>query len=176
VDASANSGIGESSFSIFDIIQTTIRVDRGTDDAYESGSGKMNLGGKELKLADKDKTVGLRFNGLAIPPAVTILSAHVEFTAKKNHSSLTISSRPKTTASIPWMLEPWTENAVYSTPDLAALVQEIVDRQGWNSGSSLVITFSSGTAKREARAFDGDATRAPLLHVEHKIGGTALPE
>lgn len=47
---------------------------------------------------------------------------------------------------------------------------------GWNSGSSLVITFSSGTAKREARAFDGDATRAPLLHVEHKVGGTALPE
>ncbi len=52
------------------------------------------------------------------------------------------------------------------TPDIASVIQEIVDRGGWNSGNSLVIIIT-GTGTRTAEAYDGDQAGAPLLHVEY---------
>jgi hypothetical protein len=52
------------------------------------------------------------------------------------------------------------------TPDLAGVVQEIVDRPGWANGNSLAVIVT-GTGRRTAEAFDGSRSAAPLLHIEY---------
>ena len=62
------------------------------------------------------------------------------------------------------------------TPNLAAVIQEIVNRPGW-SGNSLVLLIS-GSGVRIAEAYDGDPDGGALLHVEFSQDGTppAPPE
>jgi len=55
------------------------------------------------------------------------------------------------------------------TPEISAIIQDIVDRPGWASGNSLVIIIT-GTGLRTAEAFEGAAAGAPLLHVEYDAG------
>ena len=57
-----------------------------------------------------------------------------------------VTSRPRTSQSIPWEPAPWTRRgasgADQRTPELAALVQEIGDRPGWSSGNALSLRIS----------------------------------
>jgi hypothetical protein len=55
--------------------------------------------------------------------------------------------------------------ARWRSPDLAPLVQEIVDRPGWQVGNPLVLLVE-GNGRRTAEAFDGDPTAAALLTIE----------
>jgi len=50
------------------------------------------------------------------------------------------------------------------TPDLAPVVQEVVDAPAWQAGDGLAL-FVTGTGKRSVVAFDGGAGGA-TLHVE----------
>jgi hypothetical protein len=43
-----------------------------------------------------------------------------------------------------------------------------VDRPGWASGNSLVLIIT-GSGENVAESFDGEATAAPLLHIEYII-------
>jgi hypothetical protein len=54
------------------------------------------------------------------------------------------------------------------------VVQEIVNREGWASGNSLVIIIS-GTGERVAESYNGDSSGAPLLHVEYRTGPPNSP-
>ena len=60
------------------------------------------------------------------------------------------------------------------TPDLSALLQEIVDRPGWRSGNAVALILS-GAGRRTARAYDGLQAGAPLLHVELTARTTRAP-
>jgi hypothetical protein len=53
-------------------------------------------------------------------------------------------SRQRTNASALWNMEPWLKGRWYSSPEIASIVQEIIDRPGWVSGRGL--TFSIGPA------------------------------
>ena len=55
------------------------------------------------------------------------------------------------------------------TPNLAPVVQEIIDQPGWLTGNAVALTIA-GTGVRTARSFDF-GSGAPLLHVEYTIGG-----
>ena len=153
----------------------------------------VDLNSSDLELVyDRggDQTVGMRFNGLTIPQGATISNAYVQFEADETHSGATtltiqgedvddavtfvavdgsISSRPKTAAAVPWSPNPWLTvgeaGPDQQTPDIASVIQEIVDRPSWSDGNSLVI-FVTGTGERTAESFDG-AGAAPLLHVEY---------
>ncbi|GJL80244.1 MAG: hypothetical protein NPINA01_32330 [Nitrospinaceae bacterium] len=57
------------------------------------------------------------------------------------------------------------------TPDITAVIQEIVDQGGWVSGNSLAVIIS-GTGERVADSFEGDSSGAALLHVVFTTGGT----
>ncbi|MGH3660035.1 MAG: PKD domain-containing protein, partial [Micromonosporaceae bacterium] len=58
------------------------------------------------------------------------------------------------------------------TPNIATLVQAIVDRPGWSQGNALAIQFR-GTGRRTADAFEDGAAFAPLLHVDYSAGPVA---
>jgi len=55
------------------------------------------------------------------------------------------------------------------TPDLKDIVQEIVDRGGWQSGNPMAFIIG-GTGRRTAKSYDGQSGSAPLLHVEYNDG------
>jgi hypothetical protein len=65
---------------------------------------------------------------------------------------------------------PWpTVNAAHPaqrTPNLAAVIQQIVNRPGWASGNALALIVT-GSGHRVADSFNGSSTGAPLLHVEY---------
>jgi type IV pilus assembly protein PilY1 len=136
--------------------------------------------------------VGLRFQNLTIPHGATITSAYLELhpTGSDTQSdpadttitikgqdtdnaenfvneTYGISGRTTTSASVTWSNVPlWTSGTAYQTPDLKAIVQEIVDRDGWNSGQAIAFIITA-EGKRDAYPRNNGATDAPKLHVEY---------
>jgi hypothetical protein len=170
-----------------------VRVTASSDDAEESSSGSVALTSSDLELVydGSNQTVGMRFKGVAIPAQAIITSAKIQFKVDETNTETTsltitgeasdnpttfastsanITSRKRTTASIAWLPAAWSILAEagpnQQTPNIAAVIQEIVNRPGWISGSSLVI-FVGGSGHRTAIAFDGNPAGAPLLSVEY---------
>src|SRR5439155_879607 len=148
-----------------------------SDDAEEFADSvkTMYLQSSDLELTHDtyDQTVGMRWTGLTIPSVSTITAAYIQFTSKESNSQTTnltisgqaadnattftstsgdISSRPRTAARIGWAPVPWVVGEVgpnQQTPDLSAVIQEIVNRPGWASGNALVLIIT-GTGHRTA--------------------------
>jgi hypothetical protein len=53
---------------------------------------------------------------------------------------------------------------VARTPDLAAVLQELVNGPGWTANSAVVLVFS-GEGSLSVPAFEGDPPTASRLHV-----------
>ncbi len=180
------------------------RVSQKYDDAEQRLSdGHMYLTSSDLEMVDDPsvakalQVVGMRFNGLNIPQGATITEAYIEFQVDEASNETTslvfhgqatdnaamfssqnnnISSRPKTTSAMNWNnIAAWnTVGARVQSPDLSAVVQEIVDRPGWSAGNSLAIVVD-GSGRRVASAFEAAAQAAPLLHVSFITGGGVTP-
>jgi len=168
-----------------------IRVAHVNDDAQEKDDTHMELD-KKHELGKK-KYVGLRFLNVQIPQGATINYADVEFKASDSDNEAThvqirgedtddaarftatdgdISNRTRC-GSVNWNSIPnWTKNESYQTPDLASIIQAIVDRAGWSSGNALVILFRSQdlSGERRAYSYDDSPASAPVLHVEYEGG------
>jgi hypothetical protein len=170
----------------------SIPINSGSDDAEEKPAGNVVIGSLDLDLVASggDQTIGLRFNNVDIPQGATIADAYIQFTASAARSTVTslnvagevtdnantfvnninsnISTRPKTTASVPWSPVAWTavgEAGVdQRTPNLSTIIEEIVNRSNWASNNSLALMIT-GTGKREAHSFEGSQVNAPVLHV-----------
>ena len=172
------------------------RVVASTDDAEERATGSMYLNSSDLELTydGSNQRVGMRWTAVTIPNGATISGAYIQFEAKETQSEATdlliqgiaadnpttftstngnVSTRPRTTASATWQPVPWTligeAGANQRTPDLSAVIQEIVNRPGWASGNALAIIVT-GTGHRTARAWDSKPAGAALLHVEYSTG------
>jgi hypothetical protein len=171
------------------------RVAASTDDVEESASGSYSASSTDLELVydGSNQKVGIRFPNLTVPAGATITRAYVQFEADETQSeatSLSIqgqaadnavtfssatkpSTRPRTTAAVGWSPVPWTlvseAGPNQRTPDLSAVVQEVVGRPGWVSGNGLALIVT-GTGHRTTRAYDGKPAGAPLLHLEYTTG------
>jgi hypothetical protein len=173
------------------------------DDAEERTSGgTVSLGGGDLNLGQdgaRAQHVGLRFTGITVPAGATITDASVQFQvdeastgtanlavagqAADNAPAFTtatsnVSSRPRTAAAVSWTPATWptagARGVDQRTPNLAAVVQEIVSRPGWVSGNALALLVT-GTGERTAESLDGGALRAPVLHIAYTTGGSPPP-
>ena len=143
--------------------------------------------------------IGIRFTGIAIPTGAVITSAYLQFHTDEKDTAPTsmlirgedsddadtfadvehnITSRVTTDASTTWTPDEWSKvgeaDAAQRTPDLSAVVQEIVSRSGWQSGNDLAFIIS-GTGSRTAEAFEGHPHSEPVLHIEWVPGGTGTP-
>ena len=178
---------------------TESRVASSEDDAEELlSTNAVTLNSPDLQLIDSGgaQEVGMRFDSILIPPGASVTNAYIEFTTNLAQSGATtltfraeavdnattfttatsdVSSRPDSTASVIWSSVPaWnTVGETYQTPDLSAIIQEIVDRGGWAAGNSIAV-FVTGTGARTATSYDGNPAEAPLLHVDF-TPGSALP-
>ena len=182
--------------SAADLMVTETRVGASSHDAEESDSGNVSLTSSDLEmtLESTTQTVGIRFENLMVPQGAVVSIAWVQFQADEINSEATnltirgesvddasifssvsdnITSRSVTSAAVAWSPLPWLvkgEAGVdQTTPNLAMVVQEVVDRQGWSSGNALALVIG-GTGKRVAESYDGLSAAAPLLHVEYSVG------
>lgn len=140
--------------------------------------------------AIKNQIVGLRFQTVDIPQGATVTSAQLKFTAQSSDTEATdlviaaeasdnsaafeatsnnISGRSLGAAQINWSVDSWAANNSHLSPDITALVQEVVDRSGWCGGNAMSFVVS-GTGLRQAVSADGSLTGAPQLLVEYQVG------
>ncbi len=174
------------------ISQIVLPIASSPDDVEESADGSIYVNSTNLELVNDggDQTVGLRFNGLYIPQGAEISNAWLQFTADETSygaCSLLIraqaaddaplfkklkydlSLRQLTSNFISWQPDNWTivgeAGLSQRSPNLAAVLQEVVDRPGWQAGNSVAFAIT-GTGRRTAVAFDGSAADAPRLVVE----------
>ena len=91
-------------------------------------------------------------------------------------SSSSMSSRALTTAAVGWTItESWSKDEVHGTPDLAALVQEVVNRDGWELDSSIAFKIS-GTGQRTVESYDGgSSSERPTLVMTYSVTAPATP-
>ena len=170
------------------------RVGASYDDAEENDSGVIDLTSSDLELIEEGSSqeVGMRFSSMGIPVGATITNAYIEFTVDEvstgtpsdlnfyaqaadsagTFSSTTndISSRQKTATGVAWNSVPgWpTVAATHQTPDLSAIIQEVVDRPGWASGNAIVVIVT-GVGTRTAESYNGAVALAPLLVVDYSV-------
>lgn len=177
-----------------------IRVSSNQDDAEESGSGSMSLYSSDLEMVTEatDQKIGLRFTGVDLAPGATISKAYLDFatdersTSNPNGNNLVIRgeaaasasafstgdynivSRTPTSSSVDWSKVPKWQlvGEKQRSPDISAIVQEIIGGSGWLSGNSMAFIVY-GEGKRVAESYDGDNEAAPLLHIEY--AGGSLP-
>ncbi|MGY8687544.1 MAG: malectin domain-containing carbohydrate-binding protein, partial [Verrucomicrobiales bacterium] len=163
------------------------------DDAEEAEDGAVALASSDLEMTKdeaKHQVIGMRFRKMQIPRNKVLEAAYLQFTVKdpsetpadlvisieddvdppqyKNEKG-NISGRKTTSTMIHWSPEPWTEKdasgKAQRTPNLAPLIQEIVNREDWKPGNALSFIVS-GTGHRSALSFDGKKEKAPKLFVK----------
>lgn len=166
------------------------------DDGEERDGGAVTRSSKNLELVTDTapQVVGLRFPGLQVPRGATVTSAYVQFTtsavttaaaslevrvqqsgdaAPISGNAFNLSSRlASASAPVGWAPVPWsTVGAAGSdqrTPGIAQGLQQVVARGDWNAGNA-VLVLVTGTGKRTAWSWDGNASGAPVLHVTYTI-------
>lgn len=82
-------------------------------------------------------------------------------------------ARNRTSAFVRWdNIPPWDNDVWYESPDISSIIQEIVNRAGWQSGNAIVIFWEDDGSDRYAeRAYQqwdwayGDHQYAPKLEV-----------
>ena len=168
-----------------------------------SGAIDLGSSDLEITEDPDNQLIGMRFNNVAIPQGAIITSAYVQFhvdetdvpggnrpgtkflrgeavdnAATFSATALDISSRPVTAAEASWDWPFWLttheEGPDQRTSDIAAVIQEIVDRPGWSAGNSLVLIIT-GSGENVAESFNGEEDAAPLLHVSFIMPGQPVP-
>ncbi|NCP64500.1 MAG: pilus assembly protein PilY [Paraglaciecola sp.] len=151
-------------------------ISEGSDDAYEISS-VVSTNNTVLKLSESTSTVivGLRYQQLNIPRGATITNAYIRFTSHGFNSGPTdmtitgelvgnastfsatsnnLSSRPKTSNAVLWNTDnDWpVSSETISSPNIASVVQEIVNQSSWCGGSDLnLFVTSTGQTTASAR-------------------------
>ena len=170
------------------------RILSGADDVEQGTSGAVIFDSSDLEMAvDRTvvQTIGLRFTRIDIPQGAIITNAYIQFQTEEvqtgtaslqirgedsddaaacTSASHNVSSRLKTDASVNWTPDPWgtigETGLAQQTPNLAGIVQEIVNRSGWTPLNDIVFTVT-GSGTRTAEAYEGGA--APILHIEYTL-------
>jgi len=117
----------------------------------------------------------MRFRNINIPQGTVIVDARLKIRAHSNpitgetlygvihaedannppdFSSRSIADIVKTSAAVNWDHSSyWETTWWYTSPDISAVVQEVIDRYGWSTGNAIVITYSNRLSNGEARHF-----------------------
>ena len=163
-------------------LQTGIPVEQVNDDAKESlTTGIVDLESNTLELgkgAEDSLLTGFRFNSINLARNAEIRSASLQFTSRSAAETPTelviraeavgnapeftdqpknLSSRKLTSSEIRWSPEAWKMSSAgesQRSPDLSALIREVISQEDWRPGNSLVFVVS-GTGQRISAAVRG---------------------
>jgi len=157
-----------------------LAVASGADDAGQLPDTTVALTSAALTF-QSGELVAVRFTNVLIPPNAIVLSAHVQFEAGASTTGVArievhgekspdaapfaallgdLSSRPQTTAGVPWAPPEWVLGAsglAQRTVDLSAVIEEIAAEPGWEPGNAVVLFFETALGSRLARSFEAGA-------------------
>lgn len=171
----------------------------------------FGLNWDNLPVGDESETYydyqgGLRFANIAIPKNAIIISARLRLRALYYSGTLpTITirgqnsdnaptffagewpytdfdTRPRTVASVAWAPLEWVGDTWYDSPDIKAIIQEIVNRDGWSSGNAIAIFLQDapgweGIASGFSFAsWDRNPALAPQLEISWTEEGVPPPQ
>lgn len=174
----------------------SISVAAGADDAREL-DGAMDLTNAILRMGSvPGGLVGYRFLGVPAVNGATMMYVFIQFAAAggggapavlriqaqaaDNAGAFTsatndISNRTLTTAYVDWSPGAWEggqSDAATRTPDLSAVMQEVVNRAGWASGNAVVFVVSLSPANtgteapsRKAASYESTFAAAAILQI-----------
>ncbi len=175
-----------------------VRVAASPDDTFRTTAASAWDNTNSLVAAGKNNvpdTQGssMRFLNITVPWGSTITVAYIQFTcnfantqttvrtnifgndedsAVAPTSAATFDALVKTTAFAAWdSLISWAVDDVNNSASLVAAVQELIDREAWESGDPMQFMWlddgSDTNARRRAYSYDDDPTKAALLHIEY---------
>lgn len=172
----------------------------GDDDVIETNK-TLDTSSEQLVMS-AGTTLGLRYQGINIPRGAKITEAHLEFqhfgqnTANTKYhiygdksgdsapfASSLPSARTSTSNTLNWAItENWNNGGGYRSPDLSALIEEIVGQSGWCGGNALTLLLQhTRGGSRSPTAYE-NSTRiglnnytglAPILTVKYDEAATA---
>ncbi len=175
------------------------QINGNKDDAKEKPDGTVKTG--NTLTVKTDWWTGLRFNDINIPQGATISSASISFTASEGRSSALnsriyhidednpgqfktspkydISSRSDSTPVVSWSEPAWTPNDVLETPNIASLVQEIVNRTNWASENSMAFALEHpGSDGGKLYSYDSSPGKSAILRINYTgsyvVGGVTV--
>jgi hypothetical protein len=138
------------------------QVSQSSDDASQSSNGLVFLTTTLINLSAGGGWRGFRWQNVNIAQGATITSATFSpyFKYSNNSGVATIygeadnnagtfttakgsvGGRSKTSHSVSWDTTPVTGTGFQGSPDLTAIIQEIINRPGWQSGNALALLVS----------------------------------
>lgn len=172
------------------------------DDAEENEVGEVDRGNSALRLGEVsgNQIVGLRFNEINIARGTKIRGAHIQFQSQKKatkKSSLMItaedsadaerfledshdlSARNSTSQEVAWNPPAWEKvgqaEKDQRTPNLAKLVQAVINRPDWSAGNSIAFLFS-GSGQRSVKSAKDGPDKAPRLVIDADLVLPAIDE
>ncbi len=170
----------------------------------EAGSGDLEFPYEDPGMGDK-QLVAIRWEGVGVPKGAKILDAWIEFTVDEIEEDLHVSviiegelnpnpptfdesafseianRQPRTTAKAIYEPEHWAaEGDKHRTSDLSAVIQEIVNQDGWVAGNALVLIIrdnpdNPSLGNRTADAYGGGEGNMAFLHIEYTLGNAGGP-
>eukprot|EP00669_Euglena_mutabilis_P005760 TRINITY_DN1733_c0_g1_i1.p1 TRINITY_DN1733_c0_g1~~TRINITY_DN1733_c0_g1_i1.p1 ORF type:complete len:465 (+),score=68.18 TRINITY_DN1733_c0_g1_i1:28-1395(+) len=161
-----------------------LRVAHGDDDCEQKlSTGKTSLHDDDLDLRE-GRLVGIRFQNVQIRPRQQVTAARLFFYSKLDksddckveifgdasgdaapftHELNSVGQRPQTHATVHWSVPHWIPMSPDESPELARIVQEVVNSPNWHFGGSLAFLLHGTSGHRSAWAFDGNPSLAPSL-------------
>ncbi len=178
-----------------------VRVSNSSDDAeqrLDQADNPTVLYSSDLDLR-QDRLAGIRFPNIHVPPGAEITRAYIEFTSYNTNTGTAgavidlqdhdnpptfanktndISDRALIGNSVQWDPIPYWDTSwvKHQTPDLSALIQQIVGRPGWHGGNAMVFVIQGLRWNRSAATYDASPDLAPLLHIEYGEGEIGADE
>lgn len=142
-----------------------------------------------------------RFLNVTVPQGATINSAKITGVSRDGRTSTVVNShiqaedvddatqitsatdfqnRTLTTASVDWNNIPgWTQGVAYDSPDIASVIQEVVNRANWSSGNAINIFWKNDTTDEAGRviaSYDHATYDPPELEIDYTAAVTINPD
>ncbi|MDP5031477.1 PilC/PilY family type IV pilus protein [Paraglaciecola sp.] len=174
----------------------TYQVSSQRYNAEERSNGYESTGSELGFSSGSNDYVGVIFRNVALPRNAAISNAYLEFTAYQTSSSSYASMNIyganvndvgnfnnydryelrniAKTAAVNWADIPrWYRNYTYQSPAVTNIVQQIVNRSGWNAGNEMMFIMADFNGTRGAYSYNGQPSGAVKLVIEFE--GQATP-
>ena len=187
------------SFTVVDALTIESQVSTSEDDGYASNEDLQNVSGDYLKVGASEfaqppyYVCGMVFRNVTIPQGAVIISAYLKIRSYNSHLTDLVYAKveaeaadsaeafggfrhmgtlPRTSASVNWdHYQSWVEDTWYSSPDIADVIQEVINRDGWSATSgSLTILYSTRERDgnyRNISSYDRGREYAPKLEITY---------
>ena len=172
--------------------QQLYQINQSNDDAYQVSysshtQGSVILGKSGFNNVLTKTIAGVRFEGVQLEQETVIDSAFIQFSCDGpnllvhlvnifgeansfaetfDNNFWSISSREKTSTQVDWQMQGSCEdqdrNTLLRTPDIGSIIQEIIDRSDWSSGSPIAFILEPGIdtidKQTDFYSYDADTT------------------